>query len=368
MTDNILEFFYSTRNSYPNIIPCLVGPTGSGKTTVVREFFAKKGLADRRLLLSSMLPEEVCGLPRIVPDDRGGYRTEWTLPEWFTSDEPIGVFIDELDKASEMVVATILTFISERRIRDRYLHPDSFIVAAMQPVDYNLWVGDETRVALSARMCFLPVVESWKYVAEKYGVEIPFEPVPVTPPVLPTPSPRQVDWYLQHYPELVSANLESVVGYGMFPDDVYTRLRRACLGKAEYLALIIPRLNEEPSMVEELELAEVGAVLSDHIDKINAKVLAAAYKMLLKNGSIELISGIHRRQGEYVQQLSKTSPDGLVDYTISSADEIAQEMSALSKWYAEERSKENTKESSVSLSTSVQNGNGKQRRRRAKSS
>lgn len=185
------------RTSGPYLWPALIGPTGSGKTSVVRELAQEMGLEVRTLLLGTMLPEDVLGLPRVIDG-----ATRWTLPEWAVglAERPAIVFLDEIDKARPDVAATVLTLLAERRIRDTILHPGVLFVAAGQPV-WDGWLGDETNRALSARLVWLPVGYDWGFVEAKHGLRagalgfLPKGKAP-RPPVLPEPSARQVDWAL----------------------------------------------------------------------------------------------------------------------------------------------------------------------------
>lgn len=320
------------RGGYPNIIPCLIGPTGTGKSTIVRSLFAELGLKDVRLLLSTMLPEEVTGLPRVVSVG-DVLRTEWTVPDWF-SEEPIGIFIDELDKANELTIATILTLIAERRLRDKMLHPQTMIVAAMQPVNTALWESSETYKALAARCCFIPVTGYWDYINEKYSIKISLSEEQISAPILPAPSPRQVDWYLQHLHLFLQNNCHRIIARGMFTEEFTNELERLIRGMPQYLDYLIPVLNENPSQIYTLDITEVITIMSRYIDRISAEVLAEGYYRLVTEASIQEIDRMHEEQCRYLFELSEEGTKE-VDYTISSAEEIATAMGRIIDKYAQ---------------------------------
>jgi MoxR-like ATPase len=177
---------------------CLYGPTGSGKTARVRAAAKELGLPVHVLLLQSMLPEDVLGLPKAVAGV-----TKWTLPAWAQQlrDRPGLLFLDELDKPRPDVVAAVLTLIWELRLRDVQLHPETVIVTAMQPVLPSVWRHDETLKALAARLVFLPVGyrEGYQHVAKElaapWALELAHKLDGEQAPELPVPetlSPRQL--------------------------------------------------------------------------------------------------------------------------------------------------------------------------------
>jgi len=177
---------------------CLYGPTGSGKTARVRAAAAQLGLPVHVLLLQTMLPEDVLGLPKAVAGV-----TKWTLPAWAAAlrENPGLLFLDELDKPRPDVAAAVLTLVWELRLRDVQLHPETIIVSAMQPVVPAVWRHDETLRALAARLVFVPVgyKEGYEHVARElsapWALELAHKLDAQAGPELPVPetlSPRQL--------------------------------------------------------------------------------------------------------------------------------------------------------------------------------
>jgi MoxR-like ATPase len=177
---------------------CLYGPTGSGKTARVRAAARELGLPVHVLLLQTMLPEDVLGLPKAVAGV-----TRWTLPAWAQQlrERPGVLFLDELDKPRPDVAAAVLTLVWELRLRDVQLHPETIVVCAMQPVVPAVWRHDETLKALAARLIFLPVGyrEGYEFVARElnapWALELAHKLDGGKAPELPVPeelSPRQL--------------------------------------------------------------------------------------------------------------------------------------------------------------------------------
>jgi hypothetical protein len=70
-------------------------------------------------------------------------------------------------------MATLLTLLYEKAIRNYQLHPKTVLMGAMQPVNPSMWLADETGKAISARLTFLPVPYRWAYIESKFSVMVP---------------------------------------------------------------------------------------------------------------------------------------------------------------------------------------------------
>jgi SpoVK/Ycf46/Vps4 family AAA+-type ATPase len=200
--------------------PVLVGETGSGKTYTVTTWAEALGMPVLRVLLGTELPEDVLGIPRA---ERG--RTRWqTADRWHrAAEQPHVIFLDELDKARPETHAAVLTLMWDRCVHDLQLHPDTRIVAAMQPVDPGDWLSTETGQAFSARAVWLPLMPDWSLTGWPVLEAIPgLTPEPPVLPILPRPSLRQVLYWKafaqKHF------QYARVVAEGMFPKAVVEKL------------------------------------------------------------------------------------------------------------------------------------------------
>jgi hypothetical protein len=172
----LLQLARYQQTGKPALIPCLVGPTGCGKTQRVIQLaqapeLALKGVV--RLLLGQHLPEDIGGIPRIS-QNHTGWVTDFALTRDLhrAVEEPVLLFLDEIDKARPEVHATVLTLKADRIIRDQKLHPGTVIVAAGQPVSAEAWLSDETHQALSARMVWLKQTHDWDYVRKEVNMPL----------------------------------------------------------------------------------------------------------------------------------------------------------------------------------------------------
>lgn len=144
--------------------PCLVGVSGVGKSSIVRQIFPQVKIVD----LSLLLTEEVGGLPRI--DTRQGI-TRYFLPEWTTSDV---IFFEEIDKVSNDKISPLLSLLTNFELHGRDMSNKTFIFAC-QPE----WLADndfnDTLEAFVYRLLFIPVtsLEAFKFEANRLGIKLP---------------------------------------------------------------------------------------------------------------------------------------------------------------------------------------------------
>jgi hypothetical protein len=181
----------------PNEIrPALIGPSGTGKTYRVRQLAERLSLPVEVRLLHSELPEEFLGVPT-----RDGEVLRWSYPEWVIAleNQPGVLFLDELDKARQENIAVLLTLLWEQRVHRKYLHRNTRIIAAMQPVDPGVFLSDETGLALAGRVCFLPTDEKWRSDILK-DIRIPdtYLRGEFALPVSSVVNIRSLDWYVRH--------------------------------------------------------------------------------------------------------------------------------------------------------------------------
>ena len=266
LPENILQSLINHRLRFSDylqhIVPCFIGETGTGKTTRVENDASSRNMNTHRLLLQSMLPEDVLGLPRVI----NGV-THWSLPQWAEDlrANPGFLFLDEMDKARPETMSAVLTLLAERRIRDVVLHPQTILVAAMQPVSQAEFLADQTGQALAARMCFIPVSQDWNYLAGKYGIDLEFMPKgsSVELPILPKPSPRQVEWFI-HFcrANAKDKDMWEAVAAGMFPKAesdalIETISKGMCTGGVTREDLVELIKEQGPAIIKKLTIPEL---------------------------------------------------------------------------------------------------------------
>jgi len=289
-----------------NLRPCFVGPTGCGKTARVRDIAAALDRPVITLLLQTMLPEDLLGLPRVVRRE-----TFWALPDWVraAAERPHVLFLDELDKPRPEVVAAVLTLIWDLEVRGVRLHPDTIVVGAMQPVDRELWLSDETLRALAARLIFIPIsaVEGYRRLADlsrlPWVAELADGEEAPAAPVLEKPSVRQLDCAL------------GLIRRGADPELV---IRGICGPRAA--DWILSKLQTSDLRVDDLGLtADVAAAkLPDLAVNGPARLWAEALATLFIEGDPDLVSRALQRQYEAVAQAGQLCGEEPEDIIVES--------------------------------------------------
>lgn len=147
----------------------LVGRHGIGKSEILTRFFLQKGMKVVPLFLGQMAdPGDLIGLPRQVED-----RTLFIPPFWWPADnEPIVLFLDELNRARTELLQTVMDLVLNRTIAGRQLPPGSRVIAAVNEGDeYQLTHLDPALVSRFNAYNFCPTVQEWLQWAETEHVD-----------------------------------------------------------------------------------------------------------------------------------------------------------------------------------------------------
>lgn len=145
----------------------LEGPTGIGKSELVRQVATSLGIECRVLDLSLLEPPDLVGLP-ILSNGRTTYATPTALP---TSGAGI-VLLEELNRADRTIQQPALQLLTARRLHEYELPPDWVPFAAINPEDgeYQVTPLDP---ALRSRFLILKVradVREWCRWAATAGI------------------------------------------------------------------------------------------------------------------------------------------------------------------------------------------------------
>ena len=104
------------------------GPTGIGKSYLVKDIAAGLELpvVDRRL--SQMSEGDMVGLPELVEGT-----TRFCPPDWYARAcrEPVVLFMDELNRATPEVIQAAFQIVLDRELNGHQLHPDTRVFAAV---------------------------------------------------------------------------------------------------------------------------------------------------------------------------------------------------------------------------------------------
>ena len=149
----------------------LVGSHGIGKSEILTEHFAGKGMKVVPLFLGQMSdPGDLIGIPN---RNESTGKTEFMPPWWFPLDgKPIVLFLDELNRARPEVLQTIMDLALNRTLAGRSLPEGSRIISAVNAGDqYQLTDLDPALVSRFNVMTFRPTVQEWLLWADRNGVD-----------------------------------------------------------------------------------------------------------------------------------------------------------------------------------------------------
>lgn len=139
----------------------LAGSHGIGKSEIVTNYFSKKGFKVVSLFLGQMSdPGDLIGLQKMSAD---GKSTEFLPPYWFPKDNtPIVLFLDELNRARQEILQTIMDLALNRTLAGRKLPEHSRVISAVNSGEkYQLTELDPALVSRFNLYDFRPTVKDW---------------------------------------------------------------------------------------------------------------------------------------------------------------------------------------------------------------
>ena len=106
----------------------LRGRHGIGKSELVYQYAARKGLPIVERRASQMTEGDLVGLPVIDGDS-----TSWNPPDWYKQAcrEAVVLFMDEIDRATVEVRQGFFQLADSRQLNGHRLHPDTLLFAAV---------------------------------------------------------------------------------------------------------------------------------------------------------------------------------------------------------------------------------------------
>ncbi len=145
----------------------LEGPTGIGKSEIVRQVAERLGVATVVLDLSLLEPPDLVGLPVLHEG-----RTTYALPSILPADGAGILMLEELNRAERYIQQPALQLLTARRLHEYVLPPGWVCFAAVNPetADYQVTPLDR---ALRARFLTLSVRadrSAWLAWAQTHGV------------------------------------------------------------------------------------------------------------------------------------------------------------------------------------------------------
>ena len=163
------KLYHILRNTPASQNIMLVGRHGIGKSEILSNFYESQGYKLVTLFLGQMSdPGDLIGLPK-----QSDERTTFIPPYWFPTDnQPIVLFLDELNRARPEILQTIMDLALNRKLAGKSLPEGSRIISAVNEGDeYQLTQLDPALVSRFNIYYFCPTVQEWLLWAEKNGID-----------------------------------------------------------------------------------------------------------------------------------------------------------------------------------------------------
>ena len=152
-----------------NLVPCIWGKTGIGKTEVVKQVLSDLGYKMSYVTIGNMEDVgDLTGAPFVVDGEM-----RYAKPDWFPTKEKTIVFLDEINRAKPQILQALFPLLNQKRILNIHLPKDCHIIAAANPSTDEYQTNDITDQAFLSRFVhleFLPTVTEWgKYTSDSKG-------------------------------------------------------------------------------------------------------------------------------------------------------------------------------------------------------
>lgn len=166
---NFLDVSYAAKDQ---IVPCLIGPVGIGKTAAVYQH-AKNVNAGKvvTIIASQILPNEVSGITMPVHESKAmEIYDHYRLSSLNDGDI---LFFDELLEADQLVLSACLTLIESRQMMSGKKLPDIQIIAATNPTIKASMLKENIRQRFVFRNFSVDRIGCHDYIKDTYGLDLP---------------------------------------------------------------------------------------------------------------------------------------------------------------------------------------------------
>lgn len=169
-TSDISDLMEAVDKRRGDIVPCLLGAPGIGKTEGIEEFARTHGRNVVHIIASQVLPTEVSGMT--MPNQETHSMDVFDHARLSHMRDGDILFLDELLKGQQQVLSACLTLVQERRLMSGTHLPDVIIVAAANPLASAKMLPEE----IKQRFLFVEVEfdkSSWCDYMRERGVPNP---------------------------------------------------------------------------------------------------------------------------------------------------------------------------------------------------
>jgi MoxR-like ATPase len=149
----------------------LVGKHGIGKSEIITQFYSEKGMKVISFFLGQMSDSgDLIGL--MYKNEETGI-SEFLPPFWWPAkDEPIVLFLDELNRARPEILQSIMDLALNKTLAGKRLPNNSVIISAINEGDeYQLTDLDPALISRFNMYSFKPTVDEWLLWATKQNLD-----------------------------------------------------------------------------------------------------------------------------------------------------------------------------------------------------
>lgn len=170
--DRMIELLDQSWHLRDQIVPCLVGPVGIGKTAAVRQHAENVGAKHVvTIIASQILPSEVSGIT--MPDSKTKSMEIYDHYKLSHLEDGDILFFDELLEADQSVLSACLTLIESRMMMSGRLLPDIQIIAATNPTVQPASLRENIRQRFMFARFKLDKEQTHDYIYEQTGFDLP---------------------------------------------------------------------------------------------------------------------------------------------------------------------------------------------------
>lgn len=153
------------------IVPCLVGPPGIGKTAAVKQHAEAHGCGKVvKIVASRCVPSETVGMT--MPDHRRRSMEIYNSMQLSSLNDGDILFLDELLEADQFVLSTLLTVIESREMADGTPLPDIQIIAATNDTISPEQLKGNIRQRFMFQRFSIDAEQTKQYILERTGMLI----------------------------------------------------------------------------------------------------------------------------------------------------------------------------------------------------
>ena len=154
------------------IVPCLIGAVGIGKTAAVRQHAKNVGAKNVvTIIASQILPSEVSGIT--MPDSSTKSMEIYDHYKLSSLQDGDILFFDELLEADQSVLSACLTLIESRMMMSGKLLPDIQIIAATNPTVMPSSLKENIRQRFMFMKFKIDKDSVQSYIQEQTGIKVP---------------------------------------------------------------------------------------------------------------------------------------------------------------------------------------------------